>query len=62
MNKNREGLTMANQRKSEGRDRMVVMIDPEVIRLAKSLAAQKGLSLWMIVELALKQYLKGGVK
>lgn len=53
---------MVKQGKLEGRERMVVMIDPEVVRLTKSVAAMEDRSLWMVVEDAMRAYLKKQVK
>lgn len=40
------------------RERMVVEIDPEVIRLSKSLAMAKGIPLWMLVEKLMRKALQ----
>jgi hypothetical protein len=50
---------MAKQDKIEGRKRIVVMVDSDVIRMAKAMAAHEGRSFWMIVEKALRLYLAG---
>lgn len=43
------------QKKLFKRERMVVEIDPEIVRLAKSLAAIRGQALWQFVEEAMRK-------
>lgn len=47
------------QKSLEGRKRIVVEIDPEVVRLGKAVASVEDIAFWQLVEKAIRKYIKG---